>query len=287
MSEPKLELYAAMAKAFDALTYLQKAGTGAHAAISHDAVKRAVSREFQRCGLIWFPSEVRVEMKENVNKDNEKNGYMTTATVAFTTVHIATGQEITQVFSGQGYDPLDSGLAKAWSRAIKGWGIATFMIESGSEAEVDDNDQPIDKDSIERSFKRIKQDLHKVAPSREKADAKFAEIIGYYKTHSKRLVEDPREFKTRAEARQAYAALIQVKDIWGGERFEAEAEGEAAKQKPKPAAKRAPKPEPLTITITDDDLPPELRGQHDEEPSDVKLDAAMEQQESASSRLKW
>ena len=54
-----------------------------------------------------------------------------------------------------------------------------------------------------------------------------------------------------------------------------------------PRGKKAAKPEPLTITITDDDLPPELRGQHDEEPSDVELDAAMEKQESASGRLKW
>lgn len=268
------ELYAAMAKAFDELTYLRKTGEGAHAAVSHDAVKRSVRRAFQRAGLLLFPSEVERTVEPHVGKDGNRSGYLTSVVVDFQVVHVATGQSITMRASGQGYDTTDSGSTKAWSRAIKSWAIGTFLIESGFDAEMDDDDQSIDKDAIEKSFKRIKQEIYSVAPAREKADAKFAEIIGYYQTHSKRPVEDPREFQTRAHARQAFAALQQVVDIWSGQRFEGEAAKEAATPKTNGRNKRE------HLEITDDDLPPILR----RELTDRELDAQLAKEEEAERR---
>lgn len=235
-TQPPRELYAAMAKAFDRLRYMQKSGSGSNTGISVDTVKRDIGRAFQQVGLILLPNEVENRTEPHVNKDGGRAGYLTTVIVDFRVVHVETGQSVVQRVSGQGYDSTDKGGLKAWSQAIKAWGINTNLIEAGFDPETDDDDEQINKDAIEASFKRLKQALNKVAPTREEADKTYAETIGYYKTHSNRPVEDPREFRSRADAKHAYAALEQVERIWAEQRFEREAIKVTPKQKSGKAA---------------------------------------------------
>lgn len=228
MSEqPKTELYAAMAKAFDELSYAQMEGSGANTSVSHNTIKRMLRRAFQRCGLLWLPSEASCVTEPHVNKEGDRAGYMTTLAVDFTVVHAATGQSITTRASGQGFDSTDSGSVKAWSRAIKTWAIATFCIEAGFDTEKDDNHEPIDKDLVEKTFQRARKELRDAAPTRAKADETYAKMLGYYKTHSGRVVEDPREFKTRGDAMGALAALRQAIDLWAPDAMEREAKAKA------------------------------------------------------------
>lgn len=230
--QPKLGLYAAMAKAFDELSYAKMEGTGANVSVSHNTIKRMVRRAFQRCGLMWLPSEVACVTEPHINKENARSGYMTTLTVDFTVVHVESGQTLTTRASGQGFDTTDSGSVKAWSRAIKTWAIATFCIEAGFDAEKDDNGEPIDKDVVEKAFQRVRKELRDAAPTREVADDRYAKIIGYYKTHSGRPVEDPREFKTRGDALAALAAVRQAIDLWAPDAMERDAKAKAGHKRP-------------------------------------------------------
>jgi hypothetical protein len=266
----RLELYAAMAKAFDRLRYMQKQGTGSNAGVSVDTVKRDIGRAFQSVGLICLPHEIERAIEPHINKDNARSGYMTSVLVDFEVVHVATGQSITQRVSGQGFDPTDKGGLKAWSQALKAWGINTFMVEAGFDSELDDNGEPIDKDVVEKTFQRARKDLRDAAPNREAAYDRYAKILGYYKTHSGRPVEDPREFKTRGDALAALAAVRQAIDLWAPDAMERDAKAKASHQEPK-----GNKSKPGRLKIVDDDVPPILRP----EPSDAELDALFAKQE--------
>lgn len=272
MAEEPKELYAALAKAFDRLRYMQKTPNGNNTGVSVDTVKRDIGRAFQQVGLILLPSEVSNHTEPHIGKEGGRAGYLTTVVIDFQIVHVATGQSVTQRASGQGYDPTDKGGLKAWSQAIKAWGINSNMIETGMEAESDDNDEPINKDVVEKTFKRACSDLRDVAPSRAEADKMYAKLLAYYKTHSGRPVEDPREFKTRGDAMGALAAVRQAIDLWGPDALEREAKTKAGHQEPR--AKKD-KTKPAGLDITDDDLPPILRG----ELTDAEMDAMAEKQE--------
>lgn len=270
MDESRLELYSAMAKAFDRLRYMQKKANGVNTGVSVDSAKRDIARAFQSVGLIWLPSEVERTVEPHVNKDGDRAGYMTCVVLDCEIIHVATGQAVTQRISGQGFDSTDKGGLKAWSQALKAWGINTFMVEAGLEVESDDNGEKIDKDLVEKAFQRARSELRDAAPSREEADKRYGKFLAYYKTHSGRPVEDPREFKTRGDAQGALAAIKQAIDLWGPDAFEREALAKAQHQEPKP--KRG-KPQPLEIT--DDDLPPMLRAESD----NAELDRQFAKQE--------
>jgi len=226
---------------------------------------------------MWLPSEATCVTEPHINKENARAGYMTTLAVDFTVVHVATGQSITTRASGQGFDSTDSGSVKAWSRAIKTWAIATFCIEAGFDTEKDDNGDPIDKDLVEKTFQRARKELRDVAPTRAKADETYAKLLAYYKTHSGRPVEDPREFKTRGDAMGALAALRQSIELWGPDALEREAHAKAGHEEPEKAKPKRKKrtTSQFPLGITDDDLPEALRG----EPTDAELDQQFAKQE--------
>jgi len=257
MSEqPKLELYAALAKAFDRLRYMQKTPNGNNTGVSVDTVKRDIGRAFQQAGLILLPNEVSNHTEPHINKEGGRAGYLTTVIIDFEVIHVETGQSVVQRASGQGYDSTDKGGLKAWSQAVKAWGINSNLIEAGMDAEADDNGEPINKDVVEKTFQRARSELRDVAPTRAEADKTYSKLLGYYKTHSGRPVEDPREFKTRGDAMGALAAVRQAIDLWAPDALEREARAKAGHIEPT-AKKGKAKPEPLEIT--DDDLPPVLR----------------------------
>lgn len=223
----KAALYQAMQRVGDAVTYLRKDGTNQQQHFNYTSealVKGEFHKHFLRHGILFFCNEVECSTERHQSKENKPAGYLTTITLEITLTHMESGESETFRASGQGYDSTDKSVGKAYSYAIKTWLLNSFLVRTGEDADVDENGEKLEIETIETVFADKLKELRAYEVKKGSAKEKYAEILGDAKTYSGAPVADPREFKTRAEAMVCLAALNRVLKDWKTARLDRDAE---------------------------------------------------------------
>ena len=141
----KVELYQKISKVYGAVTYIQKDKRNAfhgYAYASEAAIKDRLHEAFREAGLIFLPPVIE-EVKDEVREEKDKKPTVaTTIRVKFAIADIDTGEQIEGVLYGRGVDPLDKGIYKALTGALKYYLTTTFLIPTGDDPEAEDSDAP-------------------------------------------------------------------------------------------------------------------------------------------------
>ena len=138
---PKAEigLYAKLAAITAELGYVEKDGTNdfqRYKYTSAEAMLAAIRRPLSAHGIALMPSVTALGERE-YETSKGKASVITTAHVTFTLVDGATGEKHECCWAGQGDDPGDKGLGKAYTNAIKTFLRQQFLIPQGDDPEAD------------------------------------------------------------------------------------------------------------------------------------------------------
>ena len=152
----KTGLYAKLAEVTAELGYVTKDGKNDfqnYRYTSAEALLAAVRGPLSARGVVLMPSLTALSEREYTTSKG-KASIITTAHVRFTLVDGETGEKHECEWAGQGDDPADKGLGKAYTNAIKTFLREQFLIPQGDDPEAD-------RSTDERSADR--------APSRERS----------------------------------------------------------------------------------------------------------------------
>jgi hypothetical protein len=141
----RARLYQKIAKVYEAVNYIQKDKRNTfhgYSYASEAAIKAALHEAFVANGLILLPpsiDEVRDEAREEKDRNgNSKITLVTTIKVRFAIADVETGEQVEGVLSGRGVDPLDKGIYKAITGALKYYLTTTFLIPTGDDPEAEE-----------------------------------------------------------------------------------------------------------------------------------------------------
>lgn len=156
MTEGKL--YAKLAEVIDEVGYVAKDGKNDfqnYKYTSAEALLAAIRGPLSKRGVVVMPSLTAISEREYTTSKG-KASILTTAHVQFTLVDSESGQQHVCEWAGQGDDPADKGLGKAYTNAIKTFLREQFLIPQGDDPEAD-------KATDERSADRV-GGSHRTAP---------------------------------------------------------------------------------------------------------------------------
>lgn len=233
-----MTIYEAMARVSDSVRYIQERGDNREQNYKYvlgSDVKNTFHREFQRQGIICLPvtTSATLEPHATIYKgEHNQKGYMARVEVEFTLMLAENRDErYTSQFIGVGYDSTDKAINKAYTSAIKNFLISTFLVPSGDDPERDDDGNPLDVEAIEAAFDDMAKRLKACEPTKNAHKETMSEMLGHFKTLSKRPVEHPGEFASRTDAAAALAGLKQIEKTWRTKAIEAEADSGQAKER--------------------------------------------------------
>jgi hypothetical protein len=214
-------IYAAMSRVSDAVRYIQKRGHNSHQKYSYVMaadISDVFHREFQRQGIVFLPS-----VAGHSSELHGEKGYLVTLKldVVFALASNPESRILTSSI-GQGYDSTDKGANKAYTAAIKNCLIHTFLVPSGEDSERDEDGQKLDVEAIVASFEEMFDSLKDNEPRKGQHKETYSTILAGFRTLSKRPVEHPGEFASRADAAACLAALRQVDAMWRKEKLRSE-----------------------------------------------------------------
>jgi hypothetical protein len=143
MGEP-IKLYGKLAKIAGALGYLQKQGTappamGSYSYVREGDITAAVGEKLAAEKVLVLPSLARLETREA--KTSKGMTVVTTAHVTFSFIDAESGERLDLPWAGEGADPFDKGLSKAYTNALKYMLLKAFQIATGDDPEADDSQQ--------------------------------------------------------------------------------------------------------------------------------------------------
>ena len=139
MSDGKTSLYAKLAAVTAELGYVTKDGKNefqGYRYTSAEALLAAVRGPLSAHGIVVMPSLTALGEREYTTSKG-KASVITTARVKFTLVDGETGERHESEWAGQGDDPADKGLGKAYTNAIKTFLREQFLIPQGDDPEAD------------------------------------------------------------------------------------------------------------------------------------------------------
>lgn len=232
-------IYTAMAKVCDAIRYIQKQGRNkeqSYSFVRESDVKDEFHREFARNGILFLPTRKACEIAPHLGTDKGgagevRKGYIANLTLAIKLYHVASDTAYEAEAEGQGYDFTDKAVNKAYTSALKNFLISTFLVPSGDDPERDDDGQAIDSEAIGGAFENIAKALKACEPNKGQAKEVMASLMAGFRTLSKRPVEHPGEFASRADAAACLAGLKHYEKNWRTKQLEAESEAGQAKER--------------------------------------------------------
>ena len=139
MSETKTTLHAKLAEVVAELGYVAKDGKNEfqnYKYTSAEALLAAVRGPLSAKGIALMPSLTAISDREYTTSKG-KASVITTAHVSFTFVDGESGERHECQWAGQGDDPADKGLGKAFTNAIKTFLRESFLIPQGDDPEAD------------------------------------------------------------------------------------------------------------------------------------------------------
>ena len=141
----KVQLYRKLAAVYKAVRYIQKDRKNdfhGYRYASEAAIKDKLHEAFVENGLILLPpiiDEVRDESREEKDsRGNLKVTLVTTIKVRFKIADVDTGEEVEGQIYGRGVDPLDKGIYKSITGALKYHLTTAFLIPTGDDPEADE-----------------------------------------------------------------------------------------------------------------------------------------------------
>lgn len=135
----KNSLYSKLAEVVAEVGYVAKDGKNDfqnYRYTSAEALLAAVRGPLSQRGVVLMPSLVDIGEREYTTSKG-KASIITTARVRFTLVDGETGEKHECEWAGQGDDPADKGLGKAYTNAIKTFLREQFLIPTGDDPEAD------------------------------------------------------------------------------------------------------------------------------------------------------
>jgi hypothetical protein len=132
-------LHAKLADVVAELGYVKKDGKNEfqnYAYTSAEAILSAVRGPLSARGITLTPSLTAISDREYTTSKG-KASIVTTVHVTFTFVDGATGEEHRCQWAGQGDDPADKALGKAYTNAVKTFVRLAFLIPQGDDPEAD------------------------------------------------------------------------------------------------------------------------------------------------------
>jgi hypothetical protein len=112
-------------------------------------VEEAFSRACVKRNVMVFPHVNNMEIKEPIEKSNQR---LTTVLISWTFEDADTGEQRTVTMAGQGSDPGDKGIYKAFTGANKYMILKTFHLATGDDPEADER---VDKEAGELAAKAV------------------------------------------------------------------------------------------------------------------------------------
>lgn len=229
-------IYTAMARVSDAIRYIQRQGKNTaqgYNYVRESDVKDAFHREFARQGILFLPTVEQCDLEPHMkggDKGEYRAGYLATIRLRVVLAMSDGAGEYEAVAIGQGYDSTDKAVNKAYTSAIKNFLIATFLVPSGDDPEMDDDGQALDTEAIVSAFEGVTKSLKAHEPKKNAHQEMLAGFLGNFKTLSKRPVEHPGEFASRADAAACLAGLKQIEKQWRTDKLSAEADSGQARE---------------------------------------------------------
>jgi len=132
-----------------------------------ETILRAIRNPLAENGLALMPSLDSIE-ERTIKTAKGGESTITTVWVTFKLVDSETGQEAEMRWAGQGDDPADKGLGKAYTNAIKTFLREQFLLPQGDDPEAD-------KRTDERAAERVGGSNGTSAPRRSSNGAKVSE----------------------------------------------------------------------------------------------------------------
>ncbi|MGH2869320.1 MAG: ERF family protein [Solirubrobacteraceae bacterium] len=139
MLAEKTTLYSKLAQVVGEVGYVAKDGKNDfqnYRYTSAEALLAAIRGPLSSRGVILMPSLVDIGEREYTTSKG-KASIITTARVRFTFVDGESGETHACEWAGQGDDPADKGLGKAYTNAIKTFLREQFLIPTGDDPEAD------------------------------------------------------------------------------------------------------------------------------------------------------
>ena len=135
----KSSLYTKLAEVAEAVTHVAKDGRNEHFRydyVSAEAMLSAVRGPLAERNVVLMPSVVDIGERE-IRTASGKVSALTTVRVQFTFVDGDSGESHACAWAGQGDDPGDKGLAKAYTSAVKTFLRQVFLLPAGDDPEAD------------------------------------------------------------------------------------------------------------------------------------------------------
>lgn len=134
---------------------------------SEEAIKKAIHKELVKNKLLFRVTDTEIiDRKQSVNEKG-KQTVLTTLKVRYLFIDAETGQSIGGSYDGEGQDPLDKGVYKALTGALKYILTSHFLIPTGSDPE-DDSGENTKPDPKGKTTPKTTQAPKTTAPKGEK-----------------------------------------------------------------------------------------------------------------------
>ena len=141
-------LYAKMSKIMSEVTYIQKDKKNEfhkYSYASEEAIKKAVQKELIKNKVLFMVTNTKILDRAKSVNERGKETTLTTLEVKYEFVDTDTGAKISGTYHGEGQDPLDKGVYKALTGALKYIITSHFLIPTGNDPEDDSQDPKDDK----------------------------------------------------------------------------------------------------------------------------------------------
>ena len=168
MSPATTSLYRKLAEITAEVSGVEKDGTNTfhkYSYTSAEAMLRALRGPLSSRGVALLPSVVDVSERD-ITTSNGKSSTITTVRMSFTFVDGETGETHACEWAGQGDDPADKGLGKAYTNAVKTFLREAFLIPQGDDPEADTK-------TDERASQRVSASRSPAAPVRSASAARL------------------------------------------------------------------------------------------------------------------
>lgn len=135
MVEPPRGLWPKLVEAISEVSHVEKDGFNEHFKYkfaSAEAILAALRGPLLSRGILLLP-----HLSAVTTRAGARNSTITTVEVEFTLRDAESGEQYVATWAGQGDDPSDKGLGKAYTSAIKTFLRETFMLPLGDDPEAD------------------------------------------------------------------------------------------------------------------------------------------------------
>jgi len=137
------KLYLKMIAIMSDVTYIQKDKQNdfhKYKYASEEAIKKAVQKELIKNKVLFFVPDTKIIARAKSVNERGKETTLTTLEVKYEFIDAETGAKITGTYHGEGQDPLDKGVYKALTGALKYIITSHFLIPTGADPENDEDE---------------------------------------------------------------------------------------------------------------------------------------------------